>query len=87
MSPRLFVSSMGEPSEGGRLLWLAIQRAGSQSAIAASIGATPTYVGRWLRGRVKPRADFRSKLRAHGIPFDAWDSPPKKPFSLPKRAA
>jgi hypothetical protein len=88
MGVHLYVTDVGaDASEGARLLWRAVERAGSLAAIARTIDADRSYIGKWLRGKHKPGATFRGKLQSYGIPFSSWDSPAKKPFSLTAHAA
>lgn len=87
MSVRIYVTKLGDPTEGGRLLWLAVKRAGSFAALGRAVGVDKSFLGRFVRGYRKPSATLRSKLRPLGIPFESWDDPPRRPFSLSARAA
>lgn len=71
-------------SEGSRLLWLAMLRAGlSQEALRLEMGRAKGSVGDWLRGDGRPRTSARVWLHERfRIPLAAWDKPPVKPFKF-----
>jgi transcriptional regulator with XRE-family HTH domain len=87
MSLRIYVTRIDAPSEGGRLLLLAAEKAGSLAALAEIIGVHRVYIGKWIRGKHKPSAQFRNRLVPHGVPQDTWELPPRRPFSLAAHAA
>ena len=47
---RIYVTRLTEPSEGSRLLWKAIEAAGSQRSVGKRVGVATSTVSVWLRG-------------------------------------
>jgi len=70
-------------SEGARLLWVAMRRAGlSQESLRSELGCAKGVIGRWLRGDRLPDGTFRGKLfKQFGIRPQLWEHGPSRPFS------
>ena len=71
-------------SEGARLLWSAMLRAGlSQEALRVELRRPKGVIGRWLMGERLPDGESRGRLfKRFGIQPQAWDQKPTKPFSI-----
>ncbi len=62
-------------SEGARLLALAVQDAGSQSAVATRCGFSKVYVHQYLGGRKPGIENALVMKRRLKIPVEAWIRP------------
>lgn len=75
----------GQFSEGARLLWKNLAKAHmSPEQLTRQLGTSRGSVSRWLYGDRKPELAVANKLsHALGIPTDAWDQVPTRPFEPP----
>lgn len=72
------------PSEGARLLWIAI---GSEShyAAAARIGVGAGTLLHWLYCDRRPDAIRAAKVQdVYGVPADTWGRDPSEHFAIPE---
>lgn len=74
-------NTLGElQSEGARLLWEHVARAGSQAALARLYDLDTASLSRWLYCERRPDRDSSIKLEDLGIPMRSWGQPPASPI-------
>lgn len=78
----------GSFSEGARLLWIALGGFDRQVAAAEDLGCMKSTLSRWLYGDRRPESHWRSVLKKRfRIPYESWETPPKRLFVPPAARA
>lgn len=78
---RMTRNTLGDlQSEGARLLWGLVARAGSQAAFARLHGLDTASLSRWLYCERRPDRDSSIRLEDAGIPMRTWGQPPMSPI-------
>lgn len=78
---RMTRNTLGDlQSEGARLLWELVARAGSQAAFARLHDIDTASLSRWLYCERRPDRESSIKLEDVGIPMRTWGQAPTSPI-------